>query len=143
MSQDTRAAAPAAGEQGMSQLVASVREDAVSLVQDHVELARAEMKESGARAGKGAGLIAGLALLALTAWFLLSFGLAFVLYEVGLPIWAGLMIVALVYLIIGGILGLVAKKQFDGVSGPSRAQESAQKTVEELKASFAAGREQE
>lgn len=140
MSQDGIAAAPGADEQGVATLIAAVREDAVSLVQDHVELAKLEMKESGGRAGKGAGMIAALGLLALTAWLLISFGLALVLVSLGLPVWAGMMIVALVYLIVGGILGLLAKKQFEGMRGPEKAQKSAERTMEELKAAVAAGR---
>lgn len=139
MSQDSVTPSPETDEPGLPALVAAVRQDAVTLIKDHVELAKLEMKESGQHAGKGAGLIGALALLALTAWLLISFGLAFVLVSLGLPIWAGMMIVALVYLIIGGIMGLVAKGQFEKVTGPERAQKSAETTIEELKASIDAG----
>jgi len=117
-------------------LVRSVAEDGATIVRGEIELAKTEMRESAQRAGKGAGMFGGAAFLAFTAWFLLTFAAAFGLVALGLPIWAGMLIIAVVYLLIAGLLGFLGKRELDRIKGLERTQASVQATLEEAKAAI-------
>ncbi len=117
-------------------LVRSAAEDGATLVRGEIELAKAEAKQNAQRAGKGAGMFGGAAFLGFTAWFLLSFAAAFGLVAAGLPIWAGLLIVAVVYLLLAAVLGLLGKRELDRVKGLERTQKNVQTTLDEAKAAL-------
>ncbi len=119
-------------DRSIGELVASVREDAMTLVKGEVELAKAEAKMSAQRAGKGAGMIAGAAFLAITGWFLLNVAASWLLAE-WLPTWAGFAIVMLVNFLVAGVLALLAKREFDRVKGLEATQQSVATTAEQLK----------
>ncbi len=121
------------GERSLGQLVSDVSTDLSQIVRGEVELAKAEIKQDVAHAGKGAGLLVGAGVLALYGLGLLLLGLAGVI-AIWLGWWAGLLIVATVLFIAAGILALVGKKQVTQVKGkPELAIENAQQTVEALK----------
>lgn len=82
------------------------------------ELAKAEMSDQGKKAGAGAGLIAGAAFFGLFAFALLTWALVYGLVELGLQTWAAYLVVAVLYLLIAGIMGLVAKRILSGLTGP-------------------------
>lgn len=117
-------------------LVRSAAEDGATIVRGEIELAKAEAKQNAQRAGKGAGMFAGAAFLGFTAWFLLTFAAAFGLVAAGLPIWAGMLIIAAVYLLIASILGLLGKREFDRVKGLQRTQANVKTTIDEAKAAI-------
>ena len=117
-------------------LVRSAAEDGAALVRGEIELAKAEAKQNAQRAGKGAGMFGGAAFLGFTAWFLLTFAAAFGLVAAGLPIWAGLLIVAVVYLLLAGVLGFLGKRELDRVKGLERTQKNVQATLDEAKAAL-------
>jgi hypothetical protein len=117
-------------------LVRSAAEDGAALVRGEIELAKAEAKQNAQRAGKGAGMFAGAAFLGFTVWFLLTFAAAFGLVAAGLPIWAGLLIVAVVYLLIAGLLGFLGKRELDRVKGLERTQQNVTTTIDEAKAAL-------
>jgi hypothetical protein len=117
-------------------LVRSAAEDGATIVRGEIELAKAEAKQNAQRAGKGAGMFAGAAFLGFTAWFLLSFAAAFGLVAAGLPIWAGMLIIAVLYLLIGGLLGFLGKREMDRIKGLERTQATAKTTIDEAKAAL-------
>jgi hypothetical protein len=117
-------------------LVRAAAEDGATLVRGEIELAKAEAKQSAQRAGKGVGMFGGAAFLGFTAWFLLTFAAAFGLVAAGLPIWAGMLIVAVVYLLIAALLGLLGKRELDRIKGLERTQATVTTTVEEAKAAL-------
>lgn len=117
----------------LADLVRTAAEDGAAIVRDQIELAKAEMRESAQRTGKGAGLIGGAALLGLTAWFLLSFGAAFGLVAAGLPIWAALLVVAVVYLVIAAVLGLLGRRELNRSKPLERTKAEVTSFVEETK----------
>jgi hypothetical protein len=89
-------------------------------IQGISELAKVEMSEQGKRAGIGAGLFAGAAFFGLFAFALITWALAYGLVALGLPVWAGFLIVAVLYLIIAGILALVGRRMVADLNGPER-----------------------
>lgn len=119
------------------ELVRTAAEDGATIVRGEIELAKAEAKQSAQRAGKGVGMFGGAAFLGFTAWFLLTFAAAYGLVAAGLPVWAGMLIVAVVYLLIAGLLGFLGKRELDRIKGLERTQANVKDTIAEAKAAMA------
>jgi hypothetical protein len=62
-----------------------------------------------------------------------------VLVALGLPVWAGMLIVAVLLLIVGTITGLLAKKNFEEAKPPAVAMAEFEKTKAALSGKPAAG----
>ncbi|MFI0432019.1 MAG: phage holin family protein [Candidatus Nanopelagicales bacterium] len=118
-------------QQSISQLVTSATTDIKSLVSDQVELTKAEVRQTAQTAGKTFGLLGAAAFVGVLFIVFLLVTIAYVLVAVGLPVWAGFGIVALVLLIVAAILGFMGKKRAEGIKGPEKA-------VEQLNATKAA-----
>ena len=132
----TAAAAVPEDRPSVVDLVRSAATDGAAIVRGEIELAKAEAKQNAQRAGKGAGMFGGAAFLGFTAWFLLSFAAAFGLVAAGLPVWAGMLIIAVLYLLLAGVLGFLGKRELDRVKGLERTQQSVQTTMDEAKAAL-------
>lgn len=105
---------------GIVELVRSAAADTTELVKQQIELTKAEVKESVRTAGSSFALLAvGGVILCLGAIFLLV-TIAYVLVQLGLPVWAGFGIVTLFLFIVGAVLVLVGRKQAKAVHGPER-----------------------
>lgn len=109
---DTRPVDPDAS---VGELLSRVTDDFGQLVRTHVELAKIEVKEEVARAGKGAGMLTGGAVAGLMALTLLSFALAWGLAELVEPGWAFL-IVGLIWSAVAAALAVVGRRQLQTVS---------------------------
>jgi hypothetical protein len=118
-------------EQSLGKLVSTATESVSSLVRLELELAKAEIKASVQQGGTGAGLAAVAAFLAFVAFLMLSVAAALGIGTV-LPEWAGFLIVAGVYLLVGGILGYVGVRHFQRVKGPERATAELETTKQYL-----------
>ncbi|WP_241835024.1 phage holin family protein [Pseudofrankia asymbiotica] len=108
------------------QLVSGVAADMSTLIRKEVELAKAEVRQSATRAGKGAGMFGGAAGAAVFAVLFLLLAAMFGLSEVMALGWAAL-IVAAILLVSAAVLGLVGKRTVKKVH-PAPTQ-----TVETLK----------
>lgn len=87
----------------VGELVSEVTRDLTTLVRQELELARAEMKEEVAKAGKGAGLLGGAGFAGYLVLLFLSLALMFGL-DAWMPIgWAAL-IVAVLWAIVTAVL---------------------------------------
>jgi Flp pilus assembly protein TadB len=115
-------------EPSIRALVASAAQDAKALAQAQFQLAQAELKQSGQKAGMTAGFFIGAGVLAFLGFIFVLVTLAWVLVALGLPTWAGFGIVALLLLIIAGVLGLLGKRTADKIKGPERAMAEMEKT---------------
>ncbi|GMA21002.1 phage holin family protein [Arsenicicoccus piscis] len=116
------------------QLVADATQDLSTIVHNEIQLAKAEVKVDAAKAGKGAGLLAGAGVFAFLALILLLIAAAYGLTAAGLAAWLSFLIVAVVLLVVAGILGLVGKKALSGIKGkPERTIRNAQETVDAVK----------
>ncbi len=104
-------------QDSISDLLQRLTEQTTSLAQKEIELAKAEMALKGKRIGIGAGAFSGAGLLALLALGALTtaaiLGLATAV--VG---WLSALIVAAAYLLIGGVLGLLGRSKVQAASPP-------------------------
>jgi hypothetical protein len=124
-------------ERTIGQLVADATHDIEGIVRGEIALAKAEVTDGAKVLGKGAGLLAGGAFLALM-------GVVFLLHSAAwgistwLPVWAGYLIVAVVVLIVATVLGLMGKKALETARpAPERAIDQAQRTIAVIKEPFA------
>lgn len=108
---------PSAGE-----LFSEVAEDLSTLMHQEVELAKAELRQSATRAGKGAGLLAGAGV---GGYMVLLFASIAAWWGIGDAIghgWSAL-IVAAIWLIVAAVLGLMGRREISAVPGvPQTAQ---------------------
>ena len=115
---DTR---PSVGE-----LFSEVADDLSTLMHQEVELAKAELRQSATRAGKGAGLLAGA-----------GFGGYMVLLFASIAAWWGIgdaighgwsaLIVAAIWLIVAAVLGLMGRREISAVPGVPRTAQTVKK----------------
>lgn len=106
----------------VGELFSEVAKDLSTLMHQEVELAKAELRQSATRAGKGAGLLAGA-----------GFGGYMVLLFASIAAWWGIgdaighgwsaLIVAAVWLTVAAVLGLMGRREIRAVPGvPQTAQ---------------------
>jgi tetrahydromethanopterin S-methyltransferase subunit G len=109
-----------------------VTRDLSTLMRQEVALAKAEVKQSSARAGKGIGLLAGAAV---GGFFVLLFLSISLWWAIGNSLgrgWAAL-IVAVIWAIIAAILFSVGKKELQKIQGVPRTAETVGKIPNALK----------
>lgn len=116
----------------IGQIMGDVSKDVTTLLRQEVDLAKAELKQSTTRAGKGAGMLAGagvagllfLVFLSVSAWW--GLGL-----HVGNE-WSGL-IVAVIWAVVAGVLALVGKKELEKMKGLPQTADTVAKIPNALK----------
>ena len=124
-------------ERTIGQLVADATHDIEGIVRGEIALAKAEVTDGAKVLGKGAGLLAGAAFLALMGFVFLLHSAAWGI-STWLPVWAGYLIVAVVVLIVATVLGLMGKKALETARpAPERAIDQAQRTIAVIKEPFA------
>jgi hypothetical protein len=113
-------------------MLSEVTQDLTTLMRQEVELAKAEIRQSAIRAGKGAGLLAGAGVsghmvalfLSVAAW-----------WGIGDSIghgWSALIVVG-VWLIIGVVLAITGRKEITSISGLPQTAESVKKIPSAVK----------
>lgn len=116
----------------LGDLLGEVTSDISTLMRQEVELAKAELRESAKRAGKGAGMLVGAAEAGRFVLLFLSVALTGALAT---PLgwgWSAL-IVAAVWAIIAAILAVVGKKEVTSIRGLPRTTETLQEIPAALK----------
>jgi hypothetical protein len=122
-------------DRSIGQLFASIMEDISSLIRGEIALAKAEVRKSAQMAARGAGLIGGAIFLATLCFIFLLVALSYAIASaLNGRVWAGFLIVALLLLLITAIMGYFAKRHFDQVKGPERAQAQNEATLNTLRA---------
>jgi hypothetical protein len=123
-------------QRSLAALISQTVTDGQRLIAAQVALAKAELQSTTKLAGKAAifGLIAVGALTLFSIFLLIT--IAYVLVEVGLPVWAGFGIVTLLLLITAGIAGGVAVMKAKAINGPKVVVEELEQTVTELSATL-------
>lgn len=127
--------APGETERTVGQLIADASHDISALVQNEIQLAKAEVTKGLGFGGKGAGLLGGAAFLGLLGLIFLFHTLARVI-AIWLPVWAGYLIITVVLLLLAAALGLLGYKALMKAKDntvPQRAIRNAQETVAAIK----------
>ena len=124
----------AKGEVGsIGALISDISSDLATLMRQEVALAKAEVKDSATKAGKGAGMLGGagyaghlvVLFLSLALWM----GLADLIDSLG---WAAV-IVAVLWAIVAAVLAAMGRKELKKVEGVPRTQETAKRVPDALK----------
>jgi len=113
-------------ETSVGELIGNISNDLSTLFRQEVELAKVELKQEAAKAGKAGGMLGGAAFAGYLAVVLLSFALVFALDAIMPAGWAAL-IVAVLWAVIGGVLYMNGKKKLKTVDPMPR------RTVDTLK----------
>ena len=118
-------------DSSLADLARELSNQATELVRHEVELAKAELRVKGKRAGVGAGMFGGAGALGLYALGALTAAIIAGIAEV-LPVWASALIVAALYGAIAGILALRGKKKVQEAT-PPLPEETVQSVKEDVR----------
>ena len=94
----------------VGEIVGDMSRDLSTLVHQEIDLAKTEMKQEVAKAGKGAGMFGGAGVAALMTLFFLSFALTYLLDD-WMPIELAALITAVLWGVIAGVLALRGRKE--------------------------------
>jgi hypothetical protein len=110
-------AQPALSDHSIGELVKDLATETSTLVRQEIDLAKAEMTDRGKRAGKGVGMLAAGAVVALLAFGALTAGLIAAL-DLAMPTWLAALIVTVVYGAIAAVLVQIGRKQVQEAAPP-------------------------
>ena len=111
-------------DQSLGELVSAATRDLSSLIRNEVQLAKVEIKQEVATAGKGAGLLGGAGFLGLFALIFLSISAAYGISWLGVPLGCAFFTVGALYALAAGVLALTGKKSLKKVGPPERTIET-------------------
>ena len=97
-------------DRSLGEIVGDLSHDLTTLVKQELELARTELKEEAAKAGKGAGMLGGAGVSGLLALIFLSGALAYLL-DSWIPRELAFLIVGLLWAVIGAVLAMRGRKE--------------------------------
>ncbi|MEU1617212.1 phage holin family protein [Streptomyces sp. NPDC005722] len=117
------------GSRSLGQLFASATADLSELVHEEIALAKAELRQDVKRAGIGGGAVGAAGILALFSLPVLSFAAAYGIHNLGLGLAWSFLIVGGAYLVLAGLLGLMARSKFKKIKKPERSIASAKETA--------------
>lgn len=118
---------PDVEDQSLGSLVGRLSSDVSTLMRQELALAKAELREEGKKAGKGAGMLGGAGLAGYFVLLFLSLTLMWALGDELMPLWAAALIVMVLWAIAAAVLFVMGRKQLKEVN-PKPEQ-----TVETLK----------
>lgn len=116
----------------LGDLLGEVTADLSTLMRQELELAKAELRESAKRAGRGAGMLGGAGYSALMAIFFLSIALWWALGHVMDLGWSAV-IVAVIWGVIALALFLTGRKQLKSVEGAPQTVDSLKRIPDAVK----------
>jgi len=100
----------------LGELLSDVTRDLSTLMRKEVELAKAELKQSTSRAGKGAGMLAGAGVGGHFVLLFLSLALMWALGAI-MPLGWSALIVAVIWAIIAAVLASIGRKELKQIKG--------------------------
>jgi hypothetical protein len=121
-----------AANSSLGELLGEVTRDFSTLMRQEVDLAKAELRESATRAGKGAGMYGGAGIAGHLALVFLSIAVWWGLGQlIGLG-WSAV-IVAVIYAVVALILFVIGRNEFKSIKGMPQTAESVKRIPEALK----------
>lgn len=121
-----------AADTSLGDLLGEVTRDISTLMRQEVELAKAEVRQSATRAGKGAGLFGGAGYAGHLTVLFLSFAAWWGLSHLIDIAWAAL-VIAVVWAIVAAVLFVLGRKELQAVKGAPRTVDSLKKIPDALK----------
>jgi len=100
----------------IGELLGDVTRDLSTLMRQEVELAKAELKQSATKAGKGSGMLAGAGVGGHFVLLFLSLSLMFALGAI-MPLGWSALITAVVWAIIAAVLASIGRKELKQIKG--------------------------
>jgi hypothetical protein len=116
----------------LGELLGDVTRDLSTLMRQEVELAKAEVKQSATKAGKGGGMLAGAGVAGHFVLLFLSIALWYALGELMGLGWSAV-VVALIWGIIAAVLASIGKKELKKIKGMPQTVETVQEIPPTLK----------
>ncbi len=116
-------------ERTLGQLVASATAEMSALVHDEIALAKAELRQDVKRAGIGSLAISIAGVFALFSLPVLSFAAAYGIHNLGLGLAWSFLIVGVAFLLLAGLLALIAVSKFKKVKPPEKTIASVKQTA--------------
>jgi membrane protein implicated in regulation of membrane protease activity len=131
MTEDAMSPAPEHNGDGRSigQLFAAATAEMSALVHEEIALAKAELRADAKRAAMGGVALAGALVVALFAVPMGCMALAYLIHRAGLPLDASFAIVCGAFVLLAGLLALLAYGRFKKVKKPERSISSAKETA--------------
>ncbi|GAA4036438.1 MULTISPECIES: phage holin family protein [Arthrobacter] len=116
----------------LGDLLGEVSQDISTLIRQEVELAKVELKQSTARAGRGAGMLAGAGV---AGHFVLLFLSVALWYALGVLMGLGwsAVVVAVLWAIVGAVLASKGRAELKSIKGMPQTAETIQEIPETLK----------
>jgi Putative Actinobacterial Holin-X, holin superfamily III len=116
----------------VGELLSAVSQDVTDLLRQEIALAKAEARQSASSAGKGVGMFAGAGVAGHMVLLFLSIALWW-----GLGNWMGnawsALVVAVVWLVIAAVLGVLGRSELKSVSGVPQTTETIKKIPDAAK----------
>ncbi|MFJ9644105.1 phage holin family protein [Streptomyces sp. NPDC004244] len=116
-------------ERTLGQLVASATAEMSALVHDEIALAKAELREDVRRGATGGIALSIAGVFALFSLPVLSFAAAYGIHNLGLGLAWSFLIVGVAFLLLAGLLALIATSKFKKVKPPERSIASVKETA--------------
>ena len=120
-------------------LLGDVTNNLSTLLQQELALAKAEVRQSGTRAGKGVGMFVGAAIGGLLLLVFISLSIMWGLGQYVGNQWSSL-IVAVIWAIVAGVLALAGKKEFERIRGLTQTADTLSKVPNAVKGQEEANR---
>jgi hypothetical protein len=121
-----------ADSSSLGDLLGEVTQDISTLIRQEVELAKVELKQSTARAGRGAGMLAGAGIAGHFVLLFLSLALWYALGELMGLGWSAV-VVAVLWAIVAAVLAARGRAELKSVKGMPQTAETIQEIPETLK----------
>lgn len=117
------------GDRSLGQLVSSATAELSALVHDEIALAKAELRQDVKRGATGSAAIGVAGVFALFSLPVLSFAAAYGIHNWGLGLAWSFLIVGGAFLLLAGLLGLIAMRKFKKVKPPEKTIASAKQSA--------------
>jgi len=120
------------GDRSLGELISEVTTDLSTLMRQELELAKAELQQTAARAGKGAGMLGGAAVAGYFVLLFVSVGLWWAIGSATGLGWSAV-IVAVIWAVIGAVLYAAGRSSLKSVRGLPRTTDTVKKIPDALK----------